>query len=217
MPRTLTRGRVCTAAAVTAAITASTASTAASATPTVLDPPLSVSSGTPVIFDTTAHPAFGWAMPERYDASWAAYSTRSGSYDPGFVTPRVWPVQLNACSSTAVHAITGYVYEISRVDGAPWRRNTTTRRCSTTSAMPALGTYDIRLSLKTDWGTADGVSEEIRTRVTLKDSLIVSMGDSLASGEGNPDERGDYYSPGADKTAKWKDRRCHRSALERTR
>jgi len=43
-----------------------------------------------------------------------------------------------------------------------------------------------------------------RTTVTIKDLLIVGLGDSTASGEGNPDQ--------GITTVRWQDRRCHRSA-----
>ena len=175
------------------------------------DPP--VVQDTPVIFDTTAHPAFDWSMPERYDASWAAYRFSTGTYLPEFVTPKTWSIRLDACDSKAVHAITGYNFTLSQV-GTAWTRTFTSKTCSTRySALPALGAYRVRLSLTTDWGPNVGVSEQVSNGATLKDYLVVSMGDSLASGEGNPDVRGDYDPVGSDDLAEWKDSRCHRSAL----
>ena len=43
-----------------------------------------------------------------------------------------------------------------------------------------------------------------RTTVTIRDLLIVGLGDSTASGEGNPDH--------GITTVRWQDRRCHRSS-----
>ncbi len=43
-----------------------------------------------------------------------------------------------------------------------------------------------------------------RTTVTIRDLLIVGLGDSTASGEGNPDQ--------SVTRVRWQDRRCHRSA-----
>src|SRR3954451_12827728 len=195
---------VVVAAAVTVTTASTAASTAASAAPTGTDDP---------IFDTDAHPAFNWSVPERYDASWAAYRFSSGTYRPDLVTPSSWSIRLDACDSTAVRRITGYVFTISKV-GTTWTRTFTSRTCATRSdALPALGAYDVALSLTTDWGPNVGVSGQVRTGATLKDFLIVSMGDSLASGEGNPDVRGDYDPVGPDQLAGWKDQRCHRSAL----
>jgi hypothetical protein len=57
--------------------------------------------------------------------------------------------------------------------------------------------------------------------VQIRDYLIVSMGDSLASGEGNPDVPGSYdvsldwsldLNIHTNRAAQWKDSRCHRSA-----
>ena len=93
---------------VTAIAVVSTASTATSAAPPPADP----------VFDTDAHPSFGWSVPERYDASWAAYRSSSGSYRPDFVSPSTWSILLDACDSTAVRRITGYVFTISRVGTA---------------------------------------------------------------------------------------------------
>jgi len=212
MTKATSRRRLVTAVAITAAVAAATSSTTAWATPTLPpDPP--VAQDDPVIFDTTAHPAFDWSMPERYDASWAAYRFSTGTYLPEFVTPKTWSIGLDACDSTAVHAITGYDFTVSQV-GTAWTRTFTSKTCSTRySALPALGAYRVRLSLTTDWGPNVGVSEQVSNGATLKDYLVVSMGDSLASGEGNPDVRGDYDPVGPDDPAEWKDSRCHRSAL----
>jgi hypothetical protein len=204
--------RLAVAGAAAAASTSLLVPTPASATtPPVDDPP--VDTGTPVVFDTDAHPAFGWSMPERYGASWAAYRFSTGTYRPEFVTPRTWSIRLDACESTSEKAITGYVFTLRQV-GTAWTRTFTSRSCAARyDSLPAVGAYDVRLHLTTDWGTAVGVSNEVRNGATLKDYLVVSMGDSLASGEGNPDVRGDYDPIGSDSYAEWKDVRCHRSAL----
>jgi lysophospholipase L1-like esterase len=52
--------------------------------------------------------------------------------------------------------------------------------------------------------TRSGAHADGRTTVTVRDRLIVGLGDSFASGEGNPDHAGD--------PVRWQDRRCHRSA-----
>ncbi len=65
---------------------------------------------------------------------------------------------------------------------------------------PALGAY--RVSLKTTNGEERGFGE---IRIVIKDLLIVGIGDSVGSGEGNPD-----IPAGAD-PATWESRRCDRS------
>ncbi|MBW9205736.1 hypothetical protein KV097_07230 [Mumia sp. zg.B17] len=189
--------------AVAAAVTFTTASTAISAAPSV--------PGDQPVLDTDAHPKFSWSMPERYDASWAAYRAATGTYRPGFVTPAAWSIRLDACDSTAIRQITGYVFRINKV-GSTWSRTFRSRTCKARyDALPSLGRYDVRLSLNTNWRPSVGVSRQVHELATLKDHLIVSMGDSLASGEGNPDVRGDYGAR-PPKAAVWRDRRCHRSA-----
>jgi hypothetical protein len=56
-------------------------------------------------------------------------------------------------------------------------------------------------------GLAPGVSVPAAQDADFRDVLIVSMGDSLASGEGNPD-----VPVSSGRPATWKDGRCHRSA-----
>ncbi len=51
--------------------------------------------------------------------------------------------------------------------------------------------------------TRSGIRGNGRVAVTIRDLLVVGLGDSYASGEGNPDSS----SP-----VRWQDRRCHRSA-----
>jgi lysophospholipase L1-like esterase len=51
--------------------------------------------------------------------------------------------------------------------------------------------------------TRFGASGSGRTTVTIRDLLIVGLGDSTASGEGNPDH--------GVTSVRWQDRRCHRS------
>ena len=52
--------------------------------------------------------------------------------------------------------------------------------------------------------------------VVVKDLLIVSIGDSAASGEGNPDKAQQMHWSGLWVNAGpvWKDERCHRSVNE---
>ncbi len=59
-------------------------------------------------------------------------------------------------------------------------------------------------------GTA--VSSEERD-VVVQDFLIVSIGDSVGSGEGNPDTRVRMNDVGVTLPARWQDEGCHRSAL----
>ena len=79
-------------------------------------------------------------------------------------------------------------------------------RCS----FARLDTYAVTLSVK----DASGQTNSVTQQVTLKDLLIVSVGDSLSSGEGNPDipGQGDFPFPAIPGNPVWQDRTCHRSA-----
>ena len=97
-----------------------------------------------------------------------------------------------------------------------WTTSITSPTCRAhVDGLPSLGAYDVRLVLTTDWNPNVGVSAPKHRPVTLRDFLFVAMGDSLASGEGNPDVRGTYRWPAyiGDPPAEWKDEQCHRSAL----
>jgi hypothetical protein len=85
--------------------------------------------------------------------------------------------------------------------------------------LPGLGRYRVRLTVKSD-KSGSAATEEV---IEVKDTLVVSLGDSAASGEGNPDRLGhgdlidipgedwveDLFDP--DVNPIWTDQRCHRS------
>lgn len=67
------------------------------------------------------------------------------------------------------------------------------------------GLYNVALSVRSDSGAAVRQGTKTRT-IEVRGYLIVSVGDSVASGEGNPDV------PGTGKSdPRWSDRQCHRS------
>jgi hypothetical protein len=77
------------------------------------------------------------------------------------------------------------------------------RGCRVTQTFPAEGRYPVELTVRSPGGKTRSYHREIAVR----DWLIVSIGDSVASGEGNPD------IPSEDgEKARWQSRRCHRSA-----
>lgn len=86
-------------------------------------------------------------------------------------------------------------------------------RISLHHILPALGQYQVQVVAH----TALGASPTLTQIINLRDYLIVSLGDSLASGESVPDSIGEYkvHLRTVQKTihtVQWKDRRCHRSA-----
>jgi len=180
-----------------------------------------VSTTTPVILDTHAEPVLDWSVPPRFDASWAAWRPHTDRYDPKFVTAEAgWPLTLNGCASKSLYRIVKYSFTVEQADGS-YRSGVDSTTCErTVHGLPAQGRYRVSLMLHTH-GAGPGVSVAVTTNATIRDYLIVSMGDSLASGEGAPDRHGSYevkMGPTGDITTKtkkeveWKDKQCHRSA-----
>jgi hypothetical protein len=132
-----------------------------------------------------------------------------------------WSLTLDGCgSSGAGEKIVSYDWTIRGVTVDGFEAHLSGEVCNLTlNNLPARGQYGVTLFVKTTSSASDSSAQLIE----IKDWLIVSIGDSFSSGEGNPDRPGVY---GADhiqgcqgkithveKRAVWKDRRCHRSAL----
>lgn len=167
-------------------------------------------------FDWTVPPHFGsddFALS--YDPQTGETTLNPGSdglidyrYDAAYVRPASWRVNLDASSSYGGgSSITQFQWEIA---GAV----SVTDQSLFPFDFPAEGTFPVSLTIT----TADGQSNSITQDVVVKDYLIVSIGDSVASGEGNPDKAA-VWGPvppfgfsGVIEQPKWQDRRCHRSA-----
>ena len=84
------------------------------------------------------------------------------------------------------------------------------RPCRVSLAAPAQGVYPVTLKV-TD---GNGQTATTTGSVTIRDILIVSMGDSYASGEGNPDRPSEVSNNGGPVVIgppTWADKACHRS------
>lgn len=139
---------------------------------------------------------FAWGM-SRYD-------NRNGDRFPDPVrTPEEaqagdLPVVLDGCHSRPGDTpIVAYEWDLN---GA-----TVTGDCRFTWQAPGPGQFPVSLTVSAADGSRDSQTQLVTVRGDL---LVVSLGDSLASGQGNP------HSPKADTaTATWEDARCHRSAI----
>lgn len=166
---------------------------------------------------------FTWAMRDRFgplhngivDYHWnqaAPEALRWGSsdgdrekYDPAFVHPASFEVNLNACPSQAEldasllqppQSANTYQWVIAGHALAP------VRSCLLRHHFASQGPYFVRLTVSGP--DAGGPFDQL---IVVRDHLIVSLGDSYASGEGNPDVNRSGTTP-----ARWVDKRCHRSA-----
>ncbi|HEY8944103.1 MAG TPA: hypothetical protein VIM73_07570, partial [Polyangiaceae bacterium] len=114
-------------------------------------------------------------------------------------TPQSYHVTVSACSASPPHGdVTSYTFEVTFPDHVDTR---TTTSCTSEYDLPAsTPSYPARVTVQVSDGSA-GVQELL---IAPRNYVIVSMGDSIASGEGNPD----ISLP----NLHWVDTRCHRSA-----
>src|SRR6185503_8731808 len=112
-----------------------------------------------------------------------------------YVNPTSWVVDFDGCNPSLPPA-SRFVWEIAG-------QVITETRCRFSHSFTAQTDYPVKLTVTTP--TDETASFE--STVTIKDLLIVSIGDSYASGEGNPDKPWNVV-----KHARWIDSRCHRSA-----
>jgi hypothetical protein len=153
---------------------------------------------------STPTASFKWSMPDRFgekdDDGLIAYhwNRETRTYAPAYVNPSSWIVNFDACASTGgPTGIDSYNLEIG---GQQIPKGSV---CRFSHLFPNQGAFPVKLIITTH----DGQSASAETNVVVKDLLIVSIGDSFASGEGNPDiERHGF------KKAVWVDGPCHRSA-----
>jgi len=145
-----------------------------------------------------------WQMPERIrnspDGVVLAYRT-----DPEYINPSRWPVTLDGCASRLPDAASVWTWTVYDGWGSIMAQTQEQGRCTTDVYLSRLGEYQVTVEITTVLGNLVTGSQSI----TLRDYLIVSIGDSIASGEGNPDipPTGPNGPPGP----QWEDLRCDRS------
>lgn len=140
---------------------------------------------------------FTWSAPDRYGhhvvgGRRAKYPQSAAEVDSG-PFPIDFELDPAACRRGVARTF--------RISGAEPRAERLGRRCAFRLSFESEGVYDVELEVQ--GGGNDASSSQT---VVVQDFLIVSLGDSFASGEGNPDNA-DVLGP------KWQDRRCHRSAF----
>src|SRR5438876_7791808 len=158
---------------------------------------------------------FQWRMVEHFgprnaagtmiDFHWHPDSVLP-KYDPSYVNPPYWKVEVNACQAGNGG---GTFYYTWTTGGPPAQQMGPSPECVDTLRFHALGPYLVKLAVT----SPSGLRDSVRDTVVVKDWLIVSIGDSYASGEGNPDipQRFDHSGLTVTSGPKWEDRRCHRS------
>ncbi|TNE36238.1 MAG: hypothetical protein EP347_11645 [Alphaproteobacteria bacterium] len=124
-----------------------------------------------------------WSMPERYDASWKAYDEAEGTYSRSFINPAKWELVFDLCNATGPQRIDLYELKIEDINGR-YSKTSANQACQKRfHDIPSLGTYKVTYRLRAGQSWSRSYVQEIKVR----DYLIVSIGDSVSSGEGNPD------------------------------
>jgi HYR domain/PKD domain len=104
-----------------------------------------------------------------------------------------WALSFDACSSIGA-ATFEWTFPDHAVPAGPG--------CRVDASFPTEGTYPVTLTIT----SAAGAVQRATNWVTVRDWLVVSLGDSSASGEGSPDHAGPLGF------ARWQSNRCRRSA-----
>ena len=121
-----------------------------------------------------------------------------------YLSPRGFPVRLDACASTGDQARWIIRQGNQDVRRTPWR--SLTKGCRQTVFLPE-GTYSTRLEVRRG-GQRDARSIDMDVR----NILMVALGDSYASGEGNPRNVRAWLRQGGSLVPYWDDDPCNRSA-----
>ena len=155
-----------------------------------------------------------WTMPDRFDQSPALdLDDRGDAVDPPqpwnddtyrqYLRPDRWRVDLTATISNAFNFGTPQTWQWQLVggDGSTYAASGQ----NPIVLVDELGTYQVSLTV-TD---TNGATLTRTQEVTVDDLLVAVVGDSLNSGEGNPDVPGSF----PDNLSQWVDADCDRSRL----
>jgi len=154
---------------------------------------------------------FTWRVPTHYggdlnldgmvDTYWRAGTK---DYDPAYLYPDTWPMNFYGCQTLDDFEGGGTNTYQWVIDGTVQPAS----NCYFTHNFATQGTYAVTMTVT----SSDGASVSFPQEVFIKDYFIVAIGDSLASGEGNPDipQPMEDWRVTGDET--WQDLRCHRSA-----
>lgn len=123
-------------------------------------------------------PTFDWSMPARFGMDSDSDGLIDYIRDPSLIAPDSWTVDFDACDLPS-----GETYEW-QVDG---RQVASIGSCSFSYGFPAEGNYRVKLKIRGKGPQAKGVLFNDTEIVTVDDRLVISFGDSYASGEGLPE------------------------------
>jgi len=154
-------------------------------------------------------PPFTWSMQERFGGDADRDRRIDERSDPAYLAPASWRVSLGVCPEDGDPGDTAsYQWAVTDHGGATLQPLAETT-CEVQHDFAVLGAHSVRVRGLDSTGAQTFTHTET---ITLRDHLIVSVGDSIASGEGSPDLLLPPGTTGSFGPA-WQDRRCHRTAL----
>ena len=167
------------------------------------------------------------SVPHRATQSWKYWRHSRDAYergDPsntsnaGYVYSRLHATA-DACRSSggsvaagARFPLTSFVFRFTRLDGPAPAVTEQTRSCRISVGLPELGRWRVEVTATDRSGGSATAVREVR------DIVVLALGDSMTSGEGNPDRDVVWGAnrfgvvPHPVRAAVWKDRQCDRSA-----
>src|SRR5437879_13298887 len=103
-------------------------------------------------------------------------------YSKDYIKPSAWAVNSDGCQSSAGGSpIVQYNWDLA---GLTTVIGTTCQILHPQAVFPAQGTYSVTLTVTAQ----DGQTASVTHNVVIRDLLIVSIDDSLAAGESEPDK-----------------------------
>jgi TolB protein len=146
-----------------------------------------------------------WTAPDRLrDSDGDGLIDEQRFNDPkAAATP--FRLTLEACDSGPVGQIMRYTFRVTMPSGNVLSQSSSNCRFAFTP--PREGVYPTRLTVE----ASDDRIDTIQVDVPFRDYFIVSLGDSVASGEGNPDKTSTNPEIWASNEV-WQSQKCHRTA-----
>lgn len=169
------------------------------------------------------------AIDGRAALSGRRWSPIRDQYLPSYVNPSSWKLRLNGCKSKGGTNASGhpirirsYQWRIEPLEEQPGQIRRNTGGCRSHVSLSTLGPKEHaeagRWRVHLTIHTVAGRTLRTQRDQTFRDVVIIAVGDSYVSGEGNP-ERHSYITGGGPNQppprrvpAKWSDRQCHRSS-----